>query len=47
MPRILDKPVPRDELVRAIEDIGRRRFPPSGTFIIGGDAVVVDRAKAK
>jgi len=47
MPRILDKPVPRDELVRAIDELGRRRYPPSGTFIIGGEEVVVEGAKAK
>jgi CheY-like chemotaxis protein len=34
MPRILDKPVPRDELVRAIEEIGQRHLPRSGTFAI-------------
>ncbi|HXK20936.1 MAG TPA: response regulator [Polyangiaceae bacterium] len=35
MPRILDKPVPRDELVRAIETIAQPNLPRSGTFIIG------------
>ena len=35
MPRVLDKPVPRDELVRAIKDIARRSLPRSGTFAIG------------
>ncbi len=34
MPRILDKPVPRDELVRAIEELGRLPLPRSGTFAI-------------
>lgn len=34
MPRILDKPVPRDELVRAIEALGQRSMPRSGTFAI-------------
>jgi CheY-like chemotaxis protein len=37
MPRILDKPVPRDELVRAVEEVGRRHLPRSGTFVIGAD----------
>ena len=35
MPRVLDKPVPRDELVRSIQDVGRRPQPRSGTFAIG------------
>lgn len=34
MPRILDKPVPRDELVRAIEMVARPEQPRSGTFPI-------------
>ncbi len=34
MPRILNKPVPRDELVRAIEQLGRLARPRSGTFVI-------------
>jgi CheY-like chemotaxis protein len=34
MPKILDKPVPRDLLVREIEQIGRH-LPSSGTFSIG------------
>ena len=38
MPRILHKPVPRDELVRAIEDLGQRRVPRSGTFTIDPDS---------
>jgi hypothetical protein len=38
MPRILHKPVPRDELVRAIEDVGQRRVPRSGTFVIDPDS---------
>jgi CheY-like chemotaxis protein len=38
MPRILHKPVPRDELVRAIEDIGQRRGARSGTFAIDPDS---------
>jgi CheY-like chemotaxis protein len=46
MPRILHKPVPRDELVRAIEELGRRTLPRSGTFAIGADAAAL-RAKAK
>jgi CheY-like chemotaxis protein len=36
MPKILDKPVPRDLLVREIENVGQRRLPRSGTFAIGG-----------
>lgn len=35
VPRVLDKPVPRDELVRAIQDVGRSYLPRSGTFAIG------------
>jgi CheY-like chemotaxis protein len=35
LPKILEKPVPRDLLVREIEQLGRRRFPRSGTFAIG------------
>jgi CheY-like chemotaxis protein len=38
MPRVLDKPVPRDELVRAIEELGQRPLPRSGTFVIDGVA---------
>jgi len=38
MPRILHKPVPRDELVRAIEDLGQRKLPRSGTFAIDPDS---------
>lgn len=34
MPRILDKPVPRNELVKAVEDMARRHLPRSGTFAI-------------
>jgi CheY-like chemotaxis protein len=47
MPRILDKPIPRDELVRAIEELGRRTLPRSGTFAIEDDAPPSRRAKAK
>lgn len=36
MPRILDKPVPRDELVRAIADVGQRPLPRSGMFALEG-----------
>jgi CheY-like chemotaxis protein len=35
LPKILEKPVPRDLLVREIEQLGRRRLPRSGTFSIG------------
>jgi CheY-like chemotaxis protein len=45
MPKILDKPVPRDLLVREIEQIGRH-LPSSGTFSIG-DAYQTTVAKAK
>jgi CheY-like chemotaxis protein len=38
MPEILDKPVPRDVLVRELEQLGRRRLPRSGTFQVGGEA---------
>jgi len=34
LPKILEKPVPRDLLVREIEQLGRRRLPRSGTFSI-------------
>jgi CheY-like chemotaxis protein len=34
MPRVLDKPVPRDELVRAIDELGQRHLPRSGTFVV-------------
>jgi CheY-like chemotaxis protein len=34
MPRILHKPVPRDELVREIEALGRANLPRSGTFAL-------------
>lgn len=34
LPKILEKPVPRDVLVREIEQLGRRRLPRSGTFSI-------------
>ncbi|HYQ16297.1 MAG TPA: response regulator [Polyangiaceae bacterium] len=38
LPKILEKPVPRDLLVREIEALGRRRLPRSGTFsIISGN----------
>jgi CheY-like chemotaxis protein len=47
MPRILDKPVPRDELVRAVEEIGRRNLPRSGTFVIDADGPQSQRAKTK
>lgn len=46
MPRVLDKPVPRDELVRAIEELGQRPLPRSGMFIIE-DATASQRARAK
>ncbi len=46
MPRILDKPVPRDELVRAIEQLGRLPVPRSGTFAIN-EALEIGRRKAK
>ena len=35
LPKILEKPVPRDVLVREIEQLGRRRVVGSGTFAIG------------
>lgn len=36
LPKILEKPVPRDLLVREINQLGRRRVPRSGTFSIAG-----------
>jgi CheY-like chemotaxis protein len=47
MPRILDKPVPRDELVRAVDELGRRSLPRSGTFSIDADEPRSQRAKTK
>jgi CheY-like chemotaxis protein len=46
VPKILDKPVPRDMLVREIEAVGQRRLPRSGTFSldIGAES---RRAKTK
>lgn len=38
MPKILDKPVPRDVLLREIDAISRRRLPRSGTFAIAEPA---------
>jgi CheY-like chemotaxis protein len=46
VPRVLDKPVPRDELVRAIQDVARLSVPRSGTFAIT-DGSVSRRAKYK
>jgi CheY-like chemotaxis protein len=47
MPRILDKPVPRDELVRAIETIAQPNLPRSGTFAVGEIEQSAARAKTK
>jgi CheY-like chemotaxis protein len=46
MPKILDKPVPRDVLVRAIRQLGQRNLPRSGTFAIGVEPEA-RRVKAK
>jgi hypothetical protein len=46
MPKILDKPVPRDVLVREIKALGQRSLPRSGTFAIGVEPEAL-RAKAK
>lgn len=46
MPDILDKPVPRDVLVRAIEALGRRNLPASGGFAIAREHAPAS-AKAK
>lgn len=46
MPRILDKPVPRDELVRAIKALGQRSLPRSGTFALD-DIQPLTPARAK
>ncbi|HYP91569.1 MAG TPA: response regulator [Polyangiaceae bacterium] len=40
LPKILEKPVPRDLLVREIEALGRRRLPRSGTFAILSGGVI-------
>lgn len=34
MPEVLEKPVPRDVLVRTIEELGQRKLPSSGSFSI-------------
>jgi CheY-like chemotaxis protein len=47
MPKILDKPVPRDVLVREIDAVGQRKLPRSGTFSIGDTAAAALRAKTK
>jgi DNA-binding transcriptional LysR family regulator len=47
MPRILDKPVPRDELVRAIEGVAHAHLPRSGTFAIGEVEPAAPRVKTK
>ena len=46
MPRVLLKPVPRDELVSAILGLGRRSLPRSGTYAIDGP-VPTPRIKVK
>jgi len=45
MPKILDKPVPRDVLAREIAEVGRKHLPRSGTFVM--DGVQGSRAGAK
>jgi CheY-like chemotaxis protein len=47
MPRILDKPVPRDELVRAIESVAQAHLPRSGTFAIVAAEPPITRVKTK
>ena len=47
MPRILDKPVPRDELVRAIESVAHAHLPRSGTFAIGEVEPAAPRVRTK
>jgi CheY-like chemotaxis protein len=47
MPKILDKPVPRDVLIREIEQLGLRHLPSSGTFAIGGELEAAARKKTK
>jgi CheY-like chemotaxis protein len=46
MPPIIDKPVPRDMLVREIQALGRRNLPRSGTFAISAEVPAI-RTKAK
>jgi CheY-like chemotaxis protein len=46
MPKILDKPVPRDVLVREIKQLGQRSLPRSGTFAIGAEPEAL-RVKTK
>lgn len=49
MPKILDKPVPRDVLVREVTALGQRRLPRSGTFSLGtaGESAQARRLKTK
>ncbi len=46
MPKILDKPVPRDVLVREIRQLGPRALPHSGTFAMSADPEAL-RVKTK
>lgn len=46
MPEVLEKPVPRDVLVRTIEALGQRKLPSSGSFSIEeGQALRASQAK--
>jgi CheY-like chemotaxis protein len=47
MPKILEKPVPRDVLVREIDALGRPKLPRSGTFAIGAEQLELEHAKTK
>ncbi|MDF3066549.1 MAG: Sensory box histidine kinase/response regulator [Polyangiaceae bacterium] len=47
MPKILDKPVPRDVLLREVDSVGHRRLPRSGTFAVGDLEPSPQRAKTK
>lgn len=45
MPALLEKPVPRDALVREIRELGdRRHLPRSGTFAVARDVLGATRA---
>lgn len=46
-PKILDKPVPRDMLVREVVAIAQRRLPRSGTFSLSGAETAAHARRTK